>query len=125
MYHILPPKRQRQYGPFGWKNHPLPLAATHPPGLVELSIAVLARIRGVDEKVDVAPPRRRLDLLRARDQRPGARFPPKSVQRRLTQPALDPVPQTGWDGNLPSFETPRPPNISLSPWLRGLPGGAW
>src|SRR3546814_20997873 len=59
MYHILPPKRQRQYGPFGWKNHPLPLAATHPPGLVELSIAVLARIRGVAEQVDVAPPRRR------------------------------------------------------------------
>src|SRR3546814_20798542 len=58
MYHILPPKRQRQYGPFGWKNHPLPLAATHPPGLVALSIAVLARIRGVDEKVARSAERR-------------------------------------------------------------------
>src|SRR3546814_19675010 len=84
MYHILPPKRQRQYGPFGRKNHPLTLAATHPPGLVELSIADLARIRGVDEKVDVAPPRRRLALLRARAQRPGARFQPKSLASRLT-----------------------------------------
>src|SRR3546814_6264542 len=67
--------------------------------------------------------RYRLDLLRARDQRPCARFQPKSGERRLTQRALGPVPQIGGNGNLARLERSRQRTLELSLGLRGFEGG--
>src|SRR5687768_15661200 len=85
MYHILTPERQRQYGPFGWNHQTLGTAFADPPGLVQLAVAVLPRIGGVEEEVDLALARGILDPFGAGEQRPGAGFEAQPVERRLAQ----------------------------------------
>lgn len=85
MYHILPAERQRQYGPICRKNQPLALAAANAPGLVQLGIAVIGRIGSVDQKMNLAAPSGRVDLVGAGDQHAGARLQAQPVERRLAE----------------------------------------
>src|SRR4051812_15422287 len=93
MYHILTPERQRQYGPFGWNRQWLPRTFADPECLIELAGAVLARIGGVEQEMDVALSRRHLDLLGAGEKGAGARLEPEPVKRRLAQCSLGAIRQ--------------------------------
>jgi hypothetical protein len=68
MYHIFAPQGHRQDGAFLGKLKTLSIAvgkdlriAADPPGLIEFPPAILAGVRRVDEQVDGALPRGRLD----------------------------------------------------------------
>ena len=124
MYHILPPERQRQYGPFRWKNQSLGLAAgiarADPERLIELAVAIFARIGGVDEQVNRAAAKRDFDLLAAREERAGTRFEAETVQCGLAKRAFDSSAEIGGDDELAGLERPRQCSLELAFGLSGL-----
>src|SRR5205085_9373695 len=72
-------------------------AAADPPSLIELPSAVLARIGGVDQELDVALTSSDFDLVGAVDEIAGARLHPEPVEGRLTKRGFDTLAQVGWD----------------------------
>src|SRR3954466_9738345 len=104
MYHILPPERQRQYGSSGWNCEALPLLPADPPGLVELAVAVLAGIGGMEEEVGLPLATGGLDLFGAGEQRPRPRLEAEPVERRLAQRRFDAFGKVGRDAKLAGLE---------------------
>jgi hypothetical protein len=120
MYHILPPQRQRQYGPFRWKNQSLALPSTDSPRLIELAIAILTRIGRVDEKMNFTSAERDIDLFGAGKKRPRARLKAQAVERRLTERSLDPLAEIGGNGQIAGLESTRQCSLELSLALGGI-----
>src|SRR4051794_39452608 len=95
MYHILAPQCHRQDSAALRENHPLSLAAADAPALVHPPAAVLARIEGVEQEMDLAGSRGRFDLVSTVDQIAGARLHPETVERGLAQRLLGSLAEIG------------------------------
>src|SRR3546814_7047441 len=89
MYHILAAKGQGQYGASDRKNQPPQVTsfgiAADAPRRIELAVAVHARVGGVEQQMEFARSRGRLDSLAADHDMAGARLQPKPVERRFPQ----------------------------------------
>jgi hypothetical protein len=107
MYHILAAQRHRQDGAAFGKNQALLLSASDPPGLVERAIAVLARIGGMDQQMDLAGARRLLDPLAPRQQGSAAGFEPQPVKRLLAKALFDPLAKVGRNIDFAGLERSR------------------
>src|SRR5690348_2454707 len=120
VYHIVPPKchgqdsaRQREY-------HPLLLSAADPPGLVEFAAAVLGGVGRVDEEVDLARSRGRLDLVGAVDQVARARLHAEPVERGLAQSRFGPSPEVRRDLHVIRLERTLERRLELALRVRGV-----
>ncbi|MDB5699766.1 MAG: hypothetical protein JWN69_2570 [Alphaproteobacteria bacterium] len=102
----------------------LPHAAPHTQGLIELGRSVGARIGGVEQQMNVAAARRRLDLLAARDQCPGARLEAQPVEQGLAQRRLDSGAEILGNGKLAGLERPRQSSLEAPLRLRLVERGA-
>ena len=120
MYHILAPQGHGQDGAFLGKKKTLSAVVVNgfvrtsdPPGLVEPLSPVLARIRGVDQKPDLALPCRGLDALGTVDEIARSRLHSEAIESGLTESALDALAEVGRNVEVsrperPSKGTPQP-----------------
>src|SRR6185369_3381796 len=101
MYHILASQRHPQYGAIGRYYHPTQRLAFHvqaaPPSLVQLAIAVLRSVGGMEQKMNIAASGRIDDPVGAEQQCAGPQLEAEPVQRSAAQAFLDARRQVGGD----------------------------
>jgi hypothetical protein len=104
MYHIFAAQCHRQDSARLWEYHPSLVASTHSPCLVEAPAAVLARIGGMEEQVDLAGAGGGLDALGAVDQIARPRFHSEAVEGGLPERSFDPGAEVGGNRKGVGFE---------------------
>jgi hypothetical protein len=104
VYHILAPQCHRQDSARLGEYHPLLLASADAPRLVERPAAVLARVGGMDQEVDVAGAGGIFDTLGTVDEVACARFHAKAIESLLAEGFLDAVAKVGGDRHGIGFE---------------------
>src|SRR2546422_1924508 len=122
MYHILAAQRQRQYGPFGWKNQPFAGSAADPRpnslGLIESAPTIRSRVRRVKQQTQLTAAGGRLDTLGSSDQRACPSLEAEPVERGLAKRGFDPFRQVVGNGQLVRLEGAQQGAPEFAPGLR-------
>src|SRR3546814_18023655 len=82
--------------------------------------SILARIARVEKQANLSAPRRFLDPLAAREQRPGARLEPEPAQRRAFELRVDPRAEIVGNDESALVQRAREPALELALRLRPL-----
>jgi len=128
VYHILASERYRQDSAIDAEHQPLPpgafFVAPHAPRLIELAVAIFARIGGVEQKFERAFSRRVDDPFGARGDRRGARLEPQPFERGARQRVFDPRAKIVGHRDIRRFERPRKRALQLALGHRRIERGA-